>query len=195
MVGFSSAKDIAAQEEVISNVANEQMIFQKQGEIAEELCVSLAVETVAESMQQEPLPFVSNSVADATDDSQHGPILQQHVLMGEVMREAVDQSLADGANFSPCENLVLEDDQQLPVIAAQQNVPATETPVEEEKKEVEVKVDKKTALTDVGNDGDVETVDFTGKDDNSKTTPGSLEAAGDLQELEQFSEAQAVSSP
>ena len=88
-----------------------------------------------------------------------------------------------------------QDDQQLPLIAAQEGVPPAETPVEEEKKEVEVKVDKKTALTDVGNDGDVETVDFTGKDDNSKTTPGSLEAAGDLQELEQINEAQAVSSP
>ena len=100
------------------------------------------------------------------------------------MKEAVDQSLADGANFSTSENLVQEDDQQLPVIAPQENVPPAETPVEEEKKEVEVKVDKKTALTDVGNDGDVETVDFTGKDDNSKTTPDSLEAAGNLQELE-----------
>ena len=87
---------------------------------------------------------------------------------------------------------MLEDDSQLPVIAAQQDVPATETPVEEEKKEVEVKVDKKTALTDVGNDGDVETVDYTGKDDNSKTTPGSLDAAGNLQELEQISEVQAA---
>ena len=74
MVGFSSAKDIAAQEEVISNVANEQMIFQKQSEIAEEVCKDLALEAVAESMQPEPLPFVNNSVADGTDDSQHVPI-------------------------------------------------------------------------------------------------------------------------
>ena len=74
MVGFSSAKDIAAQEDVISSVTKEQMVFQKQGEIAEELCIELAMETVAQSMQQDPLPFVSNSVAAGTDDSQHAPI-------------------------------------------------------------------------------------------------------------------------
>ena len=80
MIGIATDGAIAEQKDLVSNITQQVDILDRQSEQAEARADELVLEEVEQYKEQEGLELVSDSVANATDDS-------QHILMGEQWRE------------------------------------------------------------------------------------------------------------